>query len=104
MHWYGILKAARRAAVDGIVTSDKLAEAIKDEPRVASAWLGKFVRWGYVLRVGRRNGEGRGRPTTLYQLTSWGIRFKPEAKVVVDVPEQMKIAANPKKKHNSQGS
>ncbi len=97
MHWYGILKAARRIAVDGIVTSDKLAEAIGDETRIASAWLGKFYRWGYVLRVGRQNGSGRGRPRTVYQLTSWGVRFRVGMKLK-EVQQELKIAANPKKK------
>lgn len=99
MDWYGILRAARRSAVDGQITSDVLATAIRSETRVASAWLGKFVRWGYVLRVGRRNGDGRGRPTTVYQLTSWGLRFRPGLKAA-DMPERMQIAANPKRKRS----
>lgn len=102
MDWYGILRAARRVAVDGQITSDVLAEATKTETRVASAWLGKFVRWGYVLRVGRKNGTGRGRPTTIYQLTGWGLRFRPGVQTAAE-PRQLRAVANPKKKFKNEG-
>jgi hypothetical protein len=39
--------------------------------QIASAWLGKFVRWGYVLRAGQVS-VGRGRAATKYALTDKG--------------------------------
>ncbi|MGI0147904.1 MAG: hypothetical protein ACREDF_00020 [Thermoplasmata archaeon] len=96
MNWYGILKAARKSAIDGLVTSERLSEKIGVPVRIASAWLGKFVRWGYMLReVGPGNGR-RGRPPMVYRLTRWGLRFKAAGQVIeMPKPKRPRAVANP---------
>lgn len=75
MAWQDILDAARRAALRGPITSAAVAAEAGVDPRVASAWLGKFCRWGYVVRSGTTPGEKRW--TRTYELTAFGIRYKP---------------------------
>ena len=73
MHWYLILKAARK--LDPL-TSYALAGEVGTTVNIASAWLGKFCRWGYVVRVGSARGARRW--VRVYELTRWGRRFKPK--------------------------
>lgn len=96
MDWFNILKAARKCAEgeDRTVTAAELAAAARIPPDVASAWLGKFARWGYVLRTGRDTSR-RGRPQTVYTITRWGMEFRAKAKVT-KMPRRLKVA-NPKK-------
>lgn len=95
MDWFDVLKAARKVGSEGKeVTAEALAAAARIEASVASAWLGKFVRWGYVLRTGRDTSR-RGRPQTVYALTRWGLGFRAKAKVT-RMPKRLKVA-NPKK-------
>lgn len=77
--WYRILQAACRLCQDGKTefTSHMLArEAGLHGPRagqVASAWLAKFVRWGYVSK--RRKAiplPHGGRPSNAYLVTEKG--------------------------------
>jgi hypothetical protein len=102
MDWFQVLKAARRSAIDGRITSEALADAMstKGPPvpvKVASAWLGKFVRWGYVLREESDQNGLPGRPKANYRMTKWGLnREAPKNKLVH--PKPLKLVANPKKK------
>jgi len=81
MDWYDVLKAARRIATrKGVFNSTDLAEEARIEPtaksgahQIASAWLGKFVRWGYVVRAGHEPGERSWRG---YSLTPWGAKIR----------------------------
>jgi len=93
MHWYDVLKSVRRISSAGEITSSVVADDTDLTPALASAWLGKFTRWGYLVRVGVRSGHGR--PRTVYQLTSWGKRFSPARKAEATL---RKVANNPKKK------
>lgn len=56
-----------------VFAAEELAKKTGLPDNVASAWLGKFCRWGYVVRVGKAPSKGRFR--TLYSLTTWGIEF-----------------------------
>jgi len=96
MNWFDILKAVRKVGSGGKeVTAEALAKQLTLDPAVASAWLGKFARWGYVLRVGRDTSR-RGRPQTIYSITRWGMEFRGEVKAkVVQMPKRLKVA-NPK--------
>ncbi len=44
---------------------------------IASAWLGKMVRWGYVLRAGSEPSTGGKGWARLYILTSFGVNRRP---------------------------
>jgi predicted ArsR family transcriptional regulator len=95
VNWFDVLKAARKVGSEGKeITAEALANHLTITPAVASAWLGKFARWGYVLRVGRDTSR-RGRPQTVYVVTRWGMEFKAKAKVI-RMPRRLKVA-NPKK-------
>lgn len=112
--WYDVLLAARRLEKkmpDGWTSQDLAQEAkieatsVSSEIAIASAWCGKLYRWGYALGVGRKPPSGRGRPTNIYKLTSWGHDFRTEAAkgkerpVLRMVPApKLRIAANPPKK------
>jgi len=112
--WYTILEAARVCALKDLkdpkkglkpFTARELAaqahikvgtpkpEAKKEltPELVASAWLGKMVNWGYVARAGSRAGEGGRRWVRLYEITKWGLKYRPQFKV-------KKVAANKAKK------
>jgi hypothetical protein len=95
--WYGVLLAARRIGARGEeLTSSALAveakipdTALSTAVQIASGWLGKFYRWGYVLKIGRLRTKGR--PATVWQLTKWGE----ECKLKKSAKPALKIAANP---------
>lgn len=78
--WFEVLMAARE--FKDPFTKDDLADAAgisagpKSSPgRIASAWLTKFARWGYVRRVGEIKGAGI-RPTYQYKVTEKGAAVK----------------------------
>lgn len=82
--WFDILLAVRKASLDGqrpITAQDVSREAkIRDTEKssadqIASAWLGKFLRWGYVVVDGSAKGDRRWIRT--YKVTRWGLEFKP---------------------------
>lgn len=90
MSWYNILEAARRIGVGKGGPVPFTARMLADEAGIkqgkgkkatvhdiASAWLGKLYRWGYILPAGKTAPE-EGRSETVYKLTDWGIRFKPK--------------------------
>lgn len=75
MTWFKLLKAVR--TLKAPITSVKLAEKVDLEVSVASAWLAKFTRWGYLLRGPATRGSVRWLRT--YTLTRWGLRVDPKA-------------------------
>lgn len=97
--WLGVLDAVRAVAQQKTpFGSADVAKALGMAPGVASAWLGKFARWGYVLRVGHKSVKfGAGAPPVLFEVTRWGMEFRPGAKVT-KMPERARLkVANPKK-------
>lgn len=78
MTWYEVLLAARKSASkDGLLTSESLALGTGLPVKTASAWLSKFVRWGYCLREGSETGKARWVRT--FKLTKYGLeRGKPK--------------------------
>lgn len=50
-------------------------ETVSTENQIASAWLLKLEKWGYVERTGTTKGEGP-RPATLWQMTDKGKECK----------------------------
>ena len=91
MTWYTILLGARRASHNGTrdITARDLAIEGKIPPsgssgseKIASAWLGKFARWGYVTRSGHIQGEKRWSRT--YSLTKYGLERPEPQKWVED--------------------
>jgi predicted ArsR family transcriptional regulator len=96
MHWYGIPRPLA-GSLSGVVTPDVLALAVGVEVRIASAWLGKFARWGYVVSEKGGQSGRRGRPQNAYRLTRWGLRFRPAGKVL-DMPKKVRTVANPNPK------
>jgi hypothetical protein len=91
--WWSVLEAARRASRRGkeaFTASDLAHEARIDATvgddgflkspaeSIASAWLGKFVRWGYALRAGSRGSPKGGNAwVRLYTLTEFGVKRHP---------------------------
>lgn len=84
MHWWDVLQAVRRVSLAGerlFTAVDVAREAgIEGTERsapgdIASAWLGKFVRWGYVIQKGTAKGEKRWIRT--YEVTKYGLE-RPE--------------------------
>ncbi len=74
--WFEILQAARKLG-DGF-TGSKLAETASIErtekstsTQIASAWLLKFEKWGYVARVGLED-VGAPRPAVTWKMTEKG--------------------------------
>lgn len=75
-----LLAARRIASRKPVFNSTDLSLEAKIESterseahQIASAWLGKFVRWGYVVRAGHDPGERSWRG---YSLTRWGATIK----------------------------
>jgi len=76
MPWYDVLLAVRRVASrEGPITAAGVGVELEMPPRIASMWLAKLWRWGY-LRRREKVLEGR-RWTYRYELTRWGERFRP---------------------------
>lgn len=105
MDWYDVFKAARKIGSkeekrDGkrflvaapftaaqLAIAAKLKGTSKSTPqRIASAWIGKFVRWGYAATYETAKSTG-GRPPVIYVLTKWGLKFRRRA-------QKRRVAAN----------
>jgi len=81
--WFQILEQCRelQAQKGGAFTSEDLSQFanLKGTPTtssaaIASAWLGKFTAWGYLVRGEPIKIEGKvGRPTSTYLLTEDGM-------------------------------
>lgn len=78
--WFGILEAVRLVskAQDPFKAEDLAREVgvrsagTATSKQIASAWLGKFCRWGYVERVSSGYGQSVPPPPTTYTLTDEG--------------------------------
>lgn len=70
--WYRILEASRK--VSGELNSHSLGQKADLELADASAWLCKFVKWGYARRTGQSNLGGK---RIAYVLTEYGKGAKP---------------------------
>src|ERR1041385_4534703 len=89
--WFQILESARKLSLNGgrPFTAAELAEAAaiegteRSKPHhLASGWLSKFVRWGYVLQDGvvpRAEGDV-GRWIRQYRMTKFGLTCEPTGK------------------------
>jgi exoribonuclease II len=78
--WWRILLAVRRVAHrNPRFTSAEVGSEAKISPAEASAWLGKMVRWGYVIRTGSVMVEEAPRWERLYALTRRGEDRRPPA-------------------------
>lgn len=93
--WYGVLKAIRDVVsakggdpLEAAFTAEELAEEAgmaqsksgASPSWIASAWLGKFVRWGYVVRGGKAPNVA-GRAVQTYRITAWGMKkYAPKGK------------------------
>lgn len=89
--WFAVLEAARRVQRRGdLITSSALAAEAEIPTPIASAWLFKFERFGYVLR-GDKYITGK-RWSWSWALTRWGLRFREKK-----VRAPLKLVANPKK-------
>lgn len=93
-NWFEILQAARNLSEKGPFGSADLARAagLKDTPpsemlkgkdagkmgkgstaqQLAAGWLGKFVKWGYVIVTGKVE-TGGPRPAFVYHVTPAGM-------------------------------
>jgi len=76
--WYDVLQAARKVASDGILTSVDLASKTGMGTTLSSAWLSKFVRWGYCTLEGSKAGNKRW--LRIFRITKWGMDYKPGKK------------------------
>ena len=88
--WFVVLEAARKASRNGkrVFTAAELTEEselqgtigkdgfpVSKPEQIASAWLGKFCRWGYACRNGS-TGNGK-RWVRTYEMTEYGLKRKP---------------------------
>lgn len=83
--WFEILLVARKLSPDlrHLFTAAQLAEAARIAPgprsapaQIASAWMSKFVKWGYATRVGGIEGAGV-RMANTYAVTDKGHAAEP---------------------------
>lgn len=90
MDWYGILLRARQLEKKtGYLSSPMLAKDLGVPGRVASAWMYKFERWGYVLRHGTMSSGGKRRWARYFKLTKWGMsRGKPKRKIKLKISKK----------------
>ena len=111
-YWWEILLSLRKLFPDknDPFTSTEFAKEVGVSIKTAGAWLGKFVKWGYLIRVGIKP-SGGGRPYVLWELTDHGrdrpkpIKWKGPSKVPA-LPRhqrhrQLLVAANPAPKRRS---
>jgi hypothetical protein len=90
--WFHALLASRKISSRGEeLTSTSLAKEIGGEVRVASAWLCKFERWGYVKKLDQVM-TGR-RWSWSWVVTRWGTRAR--EKRGKSKGTHLKMAANP---------
>ena len=81
--WFKLLELARglsRNSKDTFTVRDLAAKAgwVGDDVQIASGWLYKFRKWGYVDVVGTTHG-GAVRPLNVYVVTDKGHECKPRA-------------------------
>jgi hypothetical protein len=102
--WFQILESARKLSLNGgrPFTAAALAEAAeiqgteRSQPHhLASGWLSKFVRWGYVLQDGTvpREENAGGRWIRQYRMTKFGLTCEPTGKGQAAVGLKKLVAA-----------
>jgi hypothetical protein len=93
--WFDVLLAARRIQHrKEVLTSSELALEAAIETRIASAWLFKFARWGYVKQE-EKIPTGR-RWSWSWSVTRWGTRARLHG--YKEKKSILRIAANPPEK------
>lgn len=89
--WFAVLESARRIQRGGaMITSTALGQEAGISTGIASAWLFKFERFGYVRR-GEKYITGK-RWSWSWGLTRWGLRFRERR-----AKAPLKLVANPQK-------
>ena len=72
IHWYDdVLKAIR---LRGEITSEHLADDLGTTVQIASGWINKMWRWGYIRPQGSTRGARRW--VRIYVITAWGRKLK----------------------------
>jgi hypothetical protein len=88
MYWFDYLEAVRRVSRRkkrkgediGFTAEDLVEEAeigpTKDSSakQIASGFLSKLTRWGYIKRHGKQGA------LRVYKITRWGLKYKPRKK------------------------
>jgi hypothetical protein len=74
MDWFSLLERIRK--LDGPFRTSTVAGAGLS-PKDASAWISKFVKWGYAKRTGS-SPNGSHKPTGIYELTDYGMKVSPK--------------------------
>lgn len=74
MDWFSLLERIRK--IGGPFESSSIVDA-ELNPSDASAWISKFVKWGYVKRIGSAPNKGR-KPKGVYELTDYGRKVSPK--------------------------
>lgn len=73
MSWFNILEEARVfSELEESFSLADLVKCLKLKPYVASAWIGKFIRWGYIERIGSTPNPGH-KPCAVYRVTKKGF-------------------------------
>lgn len=91
--WFELLQSAREIGVKAEVRvtengetkivierhfgAEDFASVTSLSPKDASAWISKFVRWGYAKRVGSTENPGL-KPRAVYALTDFGLNVTPK--------------------------
>lgn len=100
--WFRILESVRKISLDGArsFTAAELAAEVgferagtATEQQLASGWLSKFVRWGYVVHDGTEKPEGAPRWIRKYQITKFGKMVEPTKGGSYTVPLNRLIVA-----------
>ena len=100
--WWRVLKVVRATCDEDMQISTRdLAFEAKITPKVASMWLAKFYRWGYLKKSGEETCY-RGRPAIIYTITEHGLNRSAPGLWKKDKtarPQRLAaVAANPPKK------
>jgi DNA-binding PadR family transcriptional regulator len=78
MAWFDFLGSLRAiASQKPNFGSEDLARQSGLSEKDASAWISKFVRWGYAKRIGLEENPGR-KPRGVYSLTDYGLSVEPK--------------------------
>lgn len=96
MDWWEILLAVRQIAQKGQIASPALSKRTGMTVRVASAWLSKLKKWGYVRLGGSAPSFTNRRWVRVYELTTYGRdRKAPKTQVSQVRRKRRRAAANP---------